>query len=202
MRFGILLSFMLFSLSTLAQPTLLLVGDSLSAAYGFQPSASWVQLIQQKLDASCTPAPVIINASISGDRTENALARIPALLKEHKPDYVWIEMGSNDGLRGTRLTDMRASLAKIIELAQASGAKVALFDLMLPPNFGPAYTKGFNDVFESLAEEFNVILIPYLLLPVSEDAQYIQADNLHPTESAQPIMADYLWPSLKIAAGC
>lgn len=193
---------MLFSLSTLAQPRVLLIGDSLSAAYGIDPVSSWVELIRQKLTTSCKKPPLLINASISGDRTENALARLPALLKEHQPDYVWIEMGSNDGLRGTRLNDMSSSLAKIIELAKASGATVALFDLMLPANFGRVYTEQFNDVFEKLAVEFNVILIPYLLLPVAQDTQYIQADNLHPNDLAQPLIADYLWPSLKKAAGC
>ena len=173
--------------------TLLVLGDSLSAGYGIDPKNGWVNLLQNDLG----PAYTIINGSISGDTTGGGLARLPLLLEKFQPDYVILELGGNDGLRGQPLRLMKENLAKMIALCTGAKATPILFGMRIPPNYGRRYTEAFAEVYTQLAEETNVNLIPFQLdqLAITEDM--IQQDGLHPTEKAQPAINDVVAKSLR-----
>jgi acyl-CoA thioesterase-1 len=164
--------------------TLLIVGDSLSAAYGIPVEAGWVALLQRQLAAE-HPDWKIVNASISGDTTANARARMPQAIDTYQPDIVVLELGGNDGLRGLSLQAMRDNLAAMIELAQAQHAKVLLVGVDLPPNYGPHYTEKFRAVYQSLAADYQVALLPSLLDGVGTRAELMQSDGIHPNGPAQ-----------------
>ncbi|MGD8618125.1 MAG: arylesterase [Gammaproteobacteria bacterium] len=177
--------------------TLLIIGDSLSAAYGIPVETGWVALLQQQLAAE-HPAWDIVNASISGDTTANARARMPQALDMHQPDIVVLELGGNDGLRGLSLDAMRDNLAAMIELAQAQHAGILLVGVDLPPNYGPRYTEKFRAVYRSLATDYRVTLLPSLLDGVGTHTDLMQADGIHPNGKAQAQIAarvmEYLEP--------
>ncbi len=175
---------------------LLVLGDSLSAAHGIAPEAGWVHLLQQRLDASAAPRRVI-NASISGETTAGGLARLPALLKQHAPGLVLIELGANDGLRGLPLTEIRANLAKLLTQVRETKARAVLVGIELPVNYGPQYRDGLRAMYRDLAGEFNVPLVPFLLDGVALDPALMQDDGLHPNAQGQPRLLDNVWPVLE-----
>ena len=162
--------------------TLLVLGDSLSAGYGIDPANGWVNLLQEDLGAAHN----IVNGSISGDTTGGGLARLPLLLEKFQPDFVILELGGNDGLRGQPLKLMKKNLAAMIALCTDANAVPVLFGMRIPPNYGRRYTTAFADVYNQLADETNTLLIPFQLDELAVTEGMIQQDGLHPTEKAQP----------------
>jgi acyl-CoA thioesterase-1 len=176
--------------------TVLVMGDSLSAAYGLAPSQGWVSLTADRIGKT-KPGWRVVNASISGETTAGGAARIAAELQRHKPAVVVIALGANDGLRGLPLVQTRANLEKMIKAAQAGKAKVLLVGMRMPPNYGPDYTRGFEQNFSALAKQYRTALLPFLLEPIALDRNAYQADNLHPVASAQPKLRDHVWTALE-----
>ena len=176
--------------------TVLVMGDSLSAAYGLAPSQGWVSLTADRIGKT-KPGWRVVNASISGETTAGGAARIAAELQRHKPAVVVIALGANDGLRGLPLAQTRANLEKMIKAAQASKAKVLLVGMRMPPNYGPDYTRGFEQNFSALSKQYRTALLPFLLQPIALDRNAYQADNLHPVASAQPKLRDHVWTVLE-----
>ncbi|AYC32675.1 arylesterase [Pseudomonas cavernae] len=176
--------------------TVLVVGDSISAALGLDTSQGWVALLEKRLAQEGFDYRVV-NASISGDTSAGGLARLPALLAEHRPDLVIFELGGNDGLRGQPPAQLQQNLAAMIDSARSNGAKVLLLGMRLPPNYGERYTHAFAEVFQALAEQKQVSLVPFFLEGVGGVPGMIQADGIHPTATAQPRLLDNLWPTLK-----
>ncbi|GAB0153383.1 arylesterase [Marinobacterium sp. BA1] len=175
--------------------TLLVVGDSLSAAYGMPQSDGWVSLLEQELKQRDSHRRVI-NASISGETSSGGLSRLPRLLQDYRPDLVLLELGANDGLRGTPLSILEQNLRQMIELSQAADAQVLLIGIRLPPNYGPQYTERFYQIYPQLAEEFGLPLVPFLLESVATDLRFMQRDGLHPNRDAQPILLQTVWKQL------
>ena len=192
----LLILLLLVPLATHAASTLLILGDSLSAAYGLDQNDGWVSLLERRLAREDYPVRVV-NASISGDTTGGALARLPAELAQHKPSLVLVELGGNDGLRGLPLQQMRRNLADIITACRAGGARVILAGMRLPPNYGRAYTRGFEQVYAELAEEYDVTLIPFLLAGLEDGTADFQADAIHPDREAQAVILDNVWKHLR-----
>ena len=162
--------------------TLLVLGDSLSAGYGIDPANGWVNLLQEDLSANYK----VVNGSISGDTTGGGLARLPLLLEKFQPDFVILELGGNDGLRGQPLKLMKKNLAAMIALCTDANAVPVLFGMRIPPNYGRRFTTAFADVYNQLADETNTLLIPFQLDELAVTEGMIQQDGLHPTEKAQP----------------
>jgi acyl-CoA thioesterase I len=179
-----------------ATKTLLIVGDSLSAAYGIDISAGWVAQLQRRLIKNRMDY-TIVNASISGDTTANGLARLPKLLDEHHPQIVIIELGGNDGLRGLSLPEMQHNIKTMVEKAKARGAKVLLLGIRLPPNYGKTYTERFHQIYEDIARESKVPLAPFILEGIATDRTLMQADGLHPDAEAQRKVLENVWAELK-----
>jgi len=192
---GGVLAAMLWAQGALAG-TALVVGDSISAAFGLETSQGWVHLLQQRLNDGEHDYRVV-NASISGDTSAGGLARLPALLSEHEPDIVIIELGGNDGLRGQPPAQLKRNLAAMAEQAQQAGAKVLLLGMRMPPNLGQRYTSAFADAFDSLAEEKDLPYVPFLLEGIGGVQGMMQADRVHPTAQAQELMLDNVWPVLE-----
>ena len=176
--------------------TALVVGDSISAAFGLETSQGWVHLLQQRLDEGDHDYRVV-NASISGDTSAGGLARLPALLREHQPDVVILELGGNDGLRGQPPAQLKRNLAAMTEMSQEAGAKVLLLGMRMPPNLGQRYTDAFAEAFDSLAAEKDLPYVPFLLEGVGGVAGMMQADRVHPTAQAQERLLDNVWPVLE-----
>lgn len=176
--------------------TILVMGDSLSAAYGLAPAQGWVSLTGDRIGKT-KPGWRVVNASISGETTAGGAARIAAELQRHTPAVVVIALGANDGLRGLPLAQTRANLEKMIKAAQAGKAKVLLIGMRMPPNYGPDYTRGFEQNFSALAKQYDTALLPFLLEPIALDRSAYQADNLHPVASAQPKLRDHVWKALE-----
>ena len=176
--------------------SILVFGDSLSAAYGIPQQKGWVNLMQQRLQKENLDYQVA-NASISGETTSGGLSRISAALKSHQPDLVLIELGANDGLRGLPLVDMQSNLRKMIEASQQAKARVVLIGMMIPPNYGPRYTREFNETYSNLAKEYKLALVPFLLADVAGKAELNQEDRLHPTAEAQPLVLENVWKVLQ-----
>ncbi len=175
---------------------ILVLGDSLSSAYGLAVEAGWVQLLQNRLDEH-NAAYRVVNASISGDTSNGGAARLPSALEKHAPDVVIVELGGNDGLRGLPLTVTRANLQRIIVASQAAGARVLLLGMRLPPNYGPAYNDAFHAIYGQLADQYRVGRVPFLLDGIGGVDEMMQADNIHPRAEAQAIMLENVWPHLK-----
>lgn len=178
------------------RPAILVLGDSLSAGYGLRPGEGWVSLLERKLEAEGYPHRVV-NASISGDTTRGALARLPRALEVHDPDLVVIELGGNDGLRGFPPEVMRGNLLELIELSRASGAHVLLLGMHLPANYGAAYTERFHQVFVDIASEREVPFLPFFLDGVALEPAMMQPDGIHPNAAAQPRLLANVWPALR-----
>jgi acyl-CoA thioesterase-1 len=176
-------------------PRLLVLGDSLSAAYGIEVQQGWVSLLEQRLAAKYPHQ--VINASVSGETTGGGLARLPALLKQHQPELVIVELGGNDGLRGYPLNVMKQQLAQIIETSRDGGAEVLLVGMQIPPNYGLRYTNHFRDTYTELAEQYDLPLVTFLLAGVALTPELMQKDGIHPTAEAQEKMLDNVWPILQ-----
>ena len=180
-------------------PTLLVVGDSLSAEYGLPRGSGWVALLEQRLAQQQIKAKVI-NASISGDTTSGGRSRLPALLKVHTPSHVLIELGGNDALRGLPLAMTRDNLLAMLRTAKDSGAKLMVVGMQLPPNYGARYGQDFSTLFAEAAGSEGAALVPFLLAGVADAPnaeQWFQRDRIHPTAAAQPKLLANVWPVLK-----
>lgn len=175
------------------RPTLLVMGDSLSAAYGIEREEGWVSLLSERLEGDAH----VVNASISGETTSGGAQRFADIIGQRQPDIVLLELGGNDGLRGLPPAQMQANLATMIEQSQDAGAQVLLLGIDIPPNYGQAYRDAFTGVYHSLAEEYDVALVPFLLEDVALDNTLMQSDGIHPTADAQPIILDNVWPALE-----
>lgn len=176
-------------------PRLLVLGDSLSAAYGIEVQQGWVSLLEQRLAAKYPHQ--VINASVSGETTGGGLARLPALLKQHQPELVIVELGGNDGLRGYPLNVMKQQLAQIIETSRDAGALILLVGMQIPPNYGVRYTNRFRDTYTELADQYDLPLVEFLLADVALNAKLMQKDGIHPTAEAQEQILDNVWPVLQ-----
>lgn len=176
--------------------TVLVVGDSISAAFGLETSQGWVQLLQQRLDTQAQDHRVV-NASISGDTSAGGLARLPTLLEEHEPEVVILELGGNDGLRGQSPAQLKQNLAAMVDRSRQAGAKVLLLGMRLPPNLGQRYTTAFARAFDSLAEEQALPYVPFFLEGVGGVEGMMQADRIHPAAGAQQRLLDNVWPVLE-----
>jgi acyl-CoA thioesterase I len=178
-----------------APHTILVMGDSLSAAYRLEASQGWVALLQQRLSAQGYDY-TVINASISGETTAGGLTRLPRTLRQHKPAIVILELGANDGLRGLPVTLMQQNLGRMIMLSRRAGARVLLVGILLPPNYGPQYTQAFSAVYPVLAGRYDVRLVPFLLEGVAQDRSQMQADGLHPKADSEPRVLENVWNKL------
>jgi acyl-CoA thioesterase-1 len=174
----------------------LVMGDSLSAAYGLRADQGWVALTAERI-AGEKPGWGVVNASISGETTAGGVSRIGKALARTRPDVVVIELGANDGLRGLPLAQSRANLERMVRASKDAGAKVLLVGMRMPPNLGRAYTEGFEANFREVARAEGVALLPFLLEPVAADRANFQADNLHPTAEVQPQLLDHVWKALE-----
>lgn len=170
------------------------MGDSLSAGFGIDQSNGWVNLLRIRLEKNGFHYNVL-NASISGETSLGGLTRLPRLLKKY-PDIVIIELGANDGLRGLPLHSIKKNLGKMINLSKSQGAKILLLGMRLPPNYGPAYTKGFQDLYQTLATKYEINIVPFFLSGVAMQRNLMQEDDLHPTSEAQPLILENIWPQL------
>lgn len=179
-----------------AQQTLLVMGDSLSAAYNLPSEQGWVALTAARMKTS-HPQWRVVNASVSGETTSGGLSRLPAALKQHKPKLVIIELGANDALRGLPLDLSRRNLQNMIRAAKASGSRVLLIGMQMPPNYGKAYTDGFAANYSSLAKQEKTALLPFLLEPIALDRSYFLPDQVHPNAKGQVKLRDHVWPALK-----
>jgi len=177
-------------------PAILVLGDSLSAAYGMRVEQGWVALLADRLKASAYGYRVI-NASSSGETTGGALARLPRALEKHRPAIVIVELGGNDGLRGLPIGDVRSNLDSIIRLSRKAGAQVLLIGMRIPPNYGPAYTRDFHQLFAEAAGRHKLPLVPFFLDGIALDDALMQEDGLHPSVSAQPKLLAQVWPVLQ-----
>ena len=176
--------------------TILVFGDSLSAAYGIRPEQGWVTLLTQRLQTQGYGYEVV-NASVSGETSSGGLERLPRALQLHTPAIVILELGANDGLRGLPVAAMRANLARMVQLSQAAGARVLLVGIRMPPNYGPRYSEELAGVYPDLAQQYHLPLVPFLLQKVALDPALMQQDGLHPNVAAEPIVLDTLWPYLE-----
>ena len=176
--------------------SILVLGDSLSGAYGINTDEGWVALLQQQINSNDYEYQVI-NASVSGDTTRTGLSRIETALQAHKPEIVIVALGGNDGLRGLAFSEIKNSLASIIERCQQNNAKVLLIGVRLPPNYGPAYTQQFATLYQNLAKRYNIPLVSKMLDQVAEKRALIQQDGIHPTAEAQTQIMKNVWPGLE-----
>lgn len=179
------------------QSTLLVLGDSLSAAHGVPSETAWVQLLKQRMREQGMTDWEVINASIGGETTDGGLRRLPRLIESNAPDVVIIELGGNDGLRGFPPGVIKSNLSSMITLSQNSGASVVLVGMQIPPNYGQRYTSLFADIYPTLSDRYNTALVPFFLQGIYDHHELMQSDGIHPTEKAQPILLDNIWPVLK-----
>lgn len=176
--------------------SILVFGDSLSAAHGIDQDAGWVALLRSRLDQQGWSYRVV-NASISGDTTRGGLSRLPAALDRHHPAILIVELGGNDGLRGIPLAETRSNLAHIVRMAKHRDIRVLLIGVRLPPNYGAEFTERFQALFHEVARSAAIPLVPKLLAGVAEDRDFMQPDGIHPTAAAQPRLLANVWPKLK-----
>jgi len=177
------------------EKNLLIIGDSISAAYGINPDKGWVSLLANKITQSKKPYQVI-NASISGDTTANGLNRIKPLMDKYKPAIVIIELGGNDGLRGLSIKQMKNNLKKMIEISLKQKSRIILAGMRIPPNYGKRYTDAFYQVYQDLSKTSNIELIPFILEGIGDKSELMQADGIHPTDQAQPLIMQRVWEKL------
>lgn len=182
-----------------SSPVILVFGDSLSAEYGLKRGSGWVSLLQDRLKQKGFPHR-IVNASISGETTAGGAARLAAVLKKHQPKIVILELGGNDGLRGLPIAQTRANLRSMAVMANKSGANTLIVGIRVPPNYGRDYARQFDQLFEAVAKELSLPVVPFLLEGLAENPHMFQADEIHPNERAQPTMLNHVWSAL-IASG-
>ena len=182
---------------TLAQTnsTILVMGDSLSAEYGLSRGTGWVKLLEDQLQKQGSPW-TIFNASISGETSSGGLARLPTLLKQKKPGIVFLELGANDALRGLSIDQTEKNLRKMIQMSKQSGAKVLLFGIQIPPNYGQDYTNRFKTMYPKLTNQEGIELLPFFLKDVASQKEFFQADNIHPNEKAQMQLFKNVWDAM------
>ncbi len=190
-----LLQNLAYSINVWAEETVLLLGDSLSAGYGLQQQQSWVYLLNKSLTEENAHYK-IINASISGETTGGGLSRLPAILAKNNVDYLLIELGGNDGLRGFSPKIIKNNLLQIIQLAKAKNISVFLMQIQIPPNYGVRYNKMFEQVFSQVAAQENVELLPFFMKDIAIKADLMQKDGIHPNAKAQPLIVDFMKKSL------
>lgn len=178
------------------QKRILVMGDSISAAYGMSLDEGWVALLQDRLHDESRPFEVI-NASITGETSAGASSRLPELLQQHSPDVVILELGGNDGLRGYPIKRFRENMAGMAQQSLDAGARVLLLGMEIPPNYGSRYTSAFRESFSALAEEMNLALVPFMLQGVATRPELMQRDGIHPTVAAQSQLLDNVWPTLQ-----
>lgn len=179
-----------------SERSIVILGDSLSAAYNMEVTESWPNLLQARLEEHGY-AYRVFNSSIAGDTTQGGLARLPRLLERESPAIVMIELGGNDGLRGIPLEVTRENIAGMIRASQQAGARVIVSEMRIPPNYGRSYTEKFQSLFGELAEEYGETLLPFLLRDIALDPELMQADGIHPSAAAQPQILDEVWAVLK-----
>jgi acyl-CoA thioesterase I len=196
--FTLVLTFLTAQNAALAAPqkTILVVGDSISAAYGIDSKLGWVALLAERVNATA-PHYSVKNASISGDTTAGGAQRMPALLKAHTPALVVIELGGNDALRGLPMSQTEANFTAMIRAAKTAKAQVLLVSMQIPPNYGAAYGKSFNALYAKLGKAHAVKTSDFIFKSFAEDLTYFQRDRIHPTLAAQSMMLDAVWPALK-----
>lgn len=192
----VLLSIVVVATPVHAGPTIVVFGDSLSAGYGLSQGSGWVNLMEQRLQREKLDYEVV-NASISGETTFGGRNRINSVLQEHKPAVVIVELGANDGLRGSAVETTRANLVAIVAACRKAGAKVLLVGMRIPPNYGPVYTRRFEAMFAEVARQQNTSLVPFLLQGFAENRAMFQADGIHPAAQAQPRMLDNIYKRLR-----
>ena len=176
-------------------PVILVLGDSLSAEYGLARGTGWVRLLEDQLHKEGSPW-TVFNASISGETSAGGLSRLSKLLEQKKPGIVFLELGANDALRGLSIQESDKNLRKMIQMSKASGAKVLLFGMQIPPNYGQEYTKQFQELFPKLARQEQIELLPFFLKGVAADLSLFQADRMHPNEKAQSILFKNVWGAM------
>ncbi|MDN0088624.1 multifunctional acyl-CoA thioesterase I/protease I/lysophospholipase L1 [Yersinia nurmii] len=181
----------LFSLRAAANDTLLILGDSLSAGYRLPIAEAWATRLDKQWQ-SLPAHPKVVNASISGDTAAQGLARLPALLAQHQPRWVLIELGANDGLRGFPPQDIQRDLAQIISLVKQADAQPLLMQIRIPPNYGRRYTESFAALYPAIAQQADIPLLPFFMEQVAIKPEWMQDDSLHPNAEAQPFIADWM----------
>jgi acyl-CoA thioesterase-1 len=179
-----------------AERSILILGDSISSAYGISPQRGWVALLAERLKRERLDY-IVANASISGDTTAGGASRLPRALEQHKPAVVVLELGGNDGLRGLPVAEMKRNLSAMIEQSRKAGARVVLVGIQIPPNYGPDYTQKFDAVFRELAKQHGTALVPFLMQDFADKPDLFQPDRIHPTEAAQPLMLERVWKALR-----
>lgn len=177
--------------------TVMVLGDSISAGYGIEPQQAWVNLLQKRLDQQYPKQHKVVNASVSGETTSGALARLPKLLQTHKPNVVVIELGGNDGLRGQPPQMIQKNLAQLIQQSQKANATVVVLGMKMPPNYGTAYSKAFENNYKVVSQQYKVKLLPFFLEGIAGNKSLMQKDLVHPNGKAQPILLNLAYPYIK-----
>ncbi len=194
--FLVLFSFAMPALAS--QNRILVLGDSISAAYGIDSESAWARLLQKRLQEQGLNEWQVVNASISGETTDGGVRRLPKLLEQHSPRIVIIELGGNDGLRGFPPNVIESNLDTMIRLSRDAGAQVLLVGMQIPPNYGERYTSMFADIYPKLSDRYNTQLVPFFLDGIYDQDGLMQDDGIHPTAQAQPLLLDNLWPELEV----
>ena len=179
--------------------TIMIVGDSLSAGYGIKTQQGWVYLLQKQLDQQYPKQHKVVNASVSGETTSGALARLPKLLQTHKPDVVVIELGGNDGLRGQPPKLIEKNLSQLVNQSQKANAKVVMLGMKMPPNYGTAYRDAFENNYKTVSNQYKIKLMPFFLKDVAGHKDLMQKDQIHPNAKAQPILLNNSYSYIKSA---
>lgn len=177
--------------------TVMVLGDSISAGYGIEPQQAWVNLLQKRLDQQYPKQHKVVNASVSAETTSGALARLPKLLQTHKPNVVVIELGGNDGLRGHPPQMIQKNLAQLIQQSQKANATVVVLGMKMPPNYGTAYSKAFENNYKVVSQQYKVKLLPFFLEGIAGNNSLMQKDLVHPNGKAQPILLNLAYPYIK-----
>ncbi|WP_418655337.1 arylesterase [Acinetobacter ursingii] len=177
--------------------TILIVGDSISAGYGINPEQGWVQLLQKRLDQQYPKQHKVVNASVSGETTSGALARMPKLLQNYKPDVVVIELGGNDALRGQPPQMIQKNLGQLVQQSQQAKAKVLLFGMKIPPNYGTAYSQAFENNYKVISQQYKIKLLPFFMQGIAGHKDLMQNDQIHPNAKAQSILLNNAYPYIK-----
>ncbi|MFW1807769.1 arylesterase [Acinetobacter ursingii] len=177
--------------------TILIVGDSISAGYGINPEQGWVQLLQKRLDQQYPKQHKVVNASVSGETTSGALARMPKLLQNYKPDVVVIELGGNDALRGQPPQMIQKNLGQLVQQSQQAKAKVLLFGMKIPPNYGTAYSQAFENNYKVISQQYKIKLLPFFMQGIAGHKDLMQNDQIHPNAKAQSILLNNVYPYIK-----
>lgn len=179
-----------------ADSVILVLGDSLSSGHGIGDQQGWVNLLREKLEDNGYPHSVV-NASVSGDTTRDALSRLETTIERHRPDIAIVELGGNDGLRAFSIDTIEGNLSRILDTLRENGVKIVLAGMRIPPNYGPVYTEAFEALYPALADQYDAALVPFFMKDVATDPALMQDDEVHPNAAAQPLLLDNVWPVLK-----